>query len=607
MRTLQLGISDFKEFIDENCYFVDKTPLIGYLINNPDKVHLITRPRRFGKTLNLSMIRYFLEAPLPPHSGNPLFAIENTSSPPPETLHLNTPPSGQSKTQNSELKTPHAYLFEELAITSHPRCAEFMGQYPVIHLSFKNAKNNSYTKTINLVKELIAIEFDRHGYLAEQGLLNSREKVFFTDIVNQEGTDEDYAKSIKWLSAWLHRAYGKAPYILLDEYDTPLHAAHVDRYYDEMIAFIRSFMVQTFKDNPHLKQAVLIGILKIAQESIFSDFNNPRVSTILSPAMKDCFGFTEAELEKMASYFGMESKMDGIKEWYNGYIFGGDTVIYNPWSIVNYLSSPDEGLKPHWINTSDNRLVKEVIKLKRRDAKMTTEKLLRKEEVRKPLLTNIPYTQVENDPDVVWSFLLHSGYLKASEMQQEELGTSWQLSIPNKEVETAWKTVVLNWLKEDLSVNEDFTDFVCGIREANPQLIERGLKRILFGLSSYYDSARDEEERRENFYHGLVLGLLAYLGSAYAVESNREYGRGRSDIVVVRKGSDPAQAEEAFAFEFKQGNSAADTSLEELAQAAYAQAVEGYLEGVREKWHPKELLVLGIGFRGKELSLYCEA
>ena len=247
--------------------------------------------------------------------------------------------------------------------------------------------------------------------------------------------------------------------------------------------------------------------------------------------------------------------MDGIKEWYNGYLFGGETVIYNPWSIVSFLGRPKgAGLRPHWISTSDNRLVKEVIKLKRRDAVMTTEKLLRKEEVRKPLLTNIPYTQIENDPDVVWSFLLHSGYLKASERQQEHTHITWRLSIPNLEVETAWETVVLNWLKEDLSVNEDFTDFVNGIREANPRLIERGLKRILFGLASYYDSPRDEEDRRENFYHGLVLGLLAYLGPAYAVDSNREYGRGRSDIVVVRKGRDPAQAEEAFVFEFKQGN-----------------------------------------------------
>ena len=607
MQTLQLGISDFKKFIDLDCYFVDKTHLICYLIENPDEVHLITRPRRFGKTLNLSMIRYFLEAPLPSHTGNPLFAPENTASPPPETLRFNTLPSGQSRTQNPEPRTPNAYLFEKLAIASHPRCAEFMGQYPVIHLSFKDAKGTSFNECMEIIRKMLSAEYQRHEYLQGCGMLHEADKNLFSRILNRNGTDQDCAQSIEYLSSWLHRAYGKPPYILLDEYDTPLHSAHVDNYYDQMIAFIRSFMVQTFKDNPHLKQAVLIGILKIAQESIFSDFNNPRVSTLLDPEIEDTFGFTESEVETMAAHFGLESTMDGIKQWYNGYLFGGETVIYNPWSIVSFLGRPKAGLKPHWISTSDNRLVKEVIKLKRRDAKMTTEKLLRKEEVRKPLLTNIPYTQIESDPDVVWSFLLHSGYLKASDMHQEELGTSWRLSIPNKEVETAWKTVVLNWLKEDLSVNEDFTDFVSGIREANPRLIERGLKRILFGLASYYDSARDEEDRRENFYHGLVLGLLAYLGSAYAVDSNREYGRGRSDIVVVRKGSDPAQAEEAFVFEFKQGNTAADTSLEVLAKTAYAQAVEGYLEGIREKWHPKELLVLGIGFRGKELSLYCEA
>ncbi len=460
---------------------------------------------------------------------------------------------------------------------------------------------------MRLIQSCLADEFRRHNYLKDRDCLAEEELTLFNWILRRKGSEQDCAEALRQLSAWLHRAYGKPPYILLDEYDTPLHSAHVDNYYDQMIAFIRSFMVQTFKDNPHLKQAVVIGILKIAQESIFSDFNNPRVNTLLDPEIEDTFGFTESEVETMTAHFGLENTMDGIKKWYNGYLFGGETVIYNPWSIVSFLSRPKAGLHPHWISTSDNRLVKEVIKLKRRDAKMTTEKLLRKEEVRKPLLTNIPYTQIENDPDVVWSFLLHSGYLKASDMHQEELGTSWRLSIPNKELETAWKTVVLNWLKEDLSINEDFTDFISGIREANPRLIERGLKRILFGLASYYDSARDEEDRRENFYHGLVLGLLAYLGPAYTVDSNREYGRGRSDIVVVRKGSDPAQAEEAFVFEFKQGNTDADTSLEVLAQAAYAQAVEGYLGGVREKWHPKELLVLGIGFRGKDLSLYCEA
>ena len=313
MQTLQLGISDFKKFIDLGCYFVDKTHLICYLIENPDEVHLITRPRRFGKTLNLSMIRYFLEAPLPSHTGNPLFVPENTASPPPENLRFNTLPSTPTRTQNPEPRTPNAYLFEELAIASHPRCAEFMGQYPVIHLSFKNVKSASKEESMDLMKSVIADEFERHNYLLDSEFLDALKIEYYTKIQNRKGTDGDYTQSIKYLSAWLHRAYGKPPYILLDEYDTPLHSAHLDNYYDQMIAFIRSFMVQTFKDNPHLKQAVLIGILKIAQESIFSDFNNPRVSTLLDPEIEDTFGtFTESEVEAMAAHFESSGE---YKQW----------------------------------------------------------------------------------------------------------------------------------------------------------------------------------------------------------------------------------------------------------------------------------------------------
>ena len=586
MKKLEQGITNFKKFIDEDCYFVDKTHLISYLIDHPSEVHLITRPRRFGKTLNLSMIRCFLEAPLP---------------------------TRKQQDSHTSFTTPNAYLFEDLAIASHPRCAEFMGQYPVIHLSFKDAKGASFNECMDIIRKMLSAEYQRHGYLQGGGMLHEADRKLFSRILNRNGTDQDCAQSIEYLSAWLHRAYGNPPYILLDEYDTPLHSAHVDRYYDQMITFIRSFMVQTFKDNPHLKQAVVIGILKIAQESIFSDFNNPRVSTLLDPEIEDSFGFTESEVETMTAYFGLEDEMEGIKEWYNGYLFGGDTVIYNPWSIVSFLSRPRAGLKPHWIGTSDNRLIKDVIKLDRREAKITIEKLLRKEEVRKPLLTNIPYPQVESDPDVVWSFLLHSGYLKASERQQEHRHITWRLSIPNLEVETAWITVISRWLKEDIKINEHFTDFVTGIQEASPRHIERGLSRILRGLASYHDTARsqgedeDEESKRENFYHGLVLGLLACLSPAYAVESNREYGEGRPDIVVVKKGNNPAQAEEAVLLEFKHGSAKDGKALEDLAREAHTQAVMKYLDGVREKWHPQRLLVLGAGFKGKELAVFYDS
>ena len=406
---------------------------------------------------------------------------------------------------------------------------------------------------------------------------------------------------------WLERVYGKKVYILLDEYDTPLHAAYTGRYYDEIIEFIRSFMVQSFKDNPHLKQAVVIGILKVAQESLFSDFNNPKVSSIIDPALKDCFGFTGEEVKKMLTHFGLEEEMGSIREWYNGYIFGNDTIIYNPWSIVNYLSAPEAGLRPYWVNTSDNRLIKDVLQLNKRDGRETVERLLKGEQVRREVLINIAYPQIRNRQDVVWSFLLHGGYLNASERHQHDTFQDFRLSIPNREVRYSYLNIIKAWLEEDLEASEPFQDFILGVREGDARLIERGLGNILFGLASYYDSApagrSGEWERTEGFYHGLVLGMLAYLGSEYIVESNRECGLGRPDIVLIQRVPETNTPARILLFEFKQESADGTTPLELLALEAYTQAKRKYLKGVREKWGPGEVLVLGVGFRGKELVL----
>ena len=570
-KNLTQGITDFKKFIDNNCYFVDKTRLIAHLINDPSEVHLITRPRRFGKTLNLSMIRYFFETPSP--GGN--------SSDPP----------------------PNAPLFSGMSISKHPRCSEYMGQYPVIHLSFKNVKKSNYEDCMTLIKDMLSDEFRRHQYLQNSGMLEDRERVKFERILYDEGTDQDCAQSIKHLSAWMKRAYNKPVYILLDEYDTPLHAAYTDKFYDEMIAFIRSFMVQSFKDNPNLKQAVVIGILKVAQESIFSDFNNPRVSTLMDPAMKDCFGFTEPEVEAMADYYGLGDKMDGIREWYNGYIFGGDTVIYNPWSIINYLSAPEAGLRPYWVHTSANRMVKETLQLNKRDSRETMERLLRGEEVRREVALNIVYPQIRTRPDVAWSFLLHGGYLKASERRQHEISQDYRLDIPNREVRYSYMTTIKDWLEEDVEAGESFHFFIRGIREGNAALIERGLGKVLLCIASYYDTAGEDEEmeRVEGFYHGLVLGMLAYLSGEYSVESNRECGMGRPDIVLIQRG--PGRPGHVLLFEFKREPAAGTTPLKQLAEEAHTQAEQKYLEGVQEKWNPGEIIIYGVGFRGKALAL----
>ena len=479
-KKLEQGITDFKKFIDNDCYFVDKTRLIAHLIDHPSEVHLITRPRRFGKTLNLSMIRYFFEAP-PPHG--------DSSDPP-----------------------PNAALFNGMSISKHPQCREYMGKYPVIHLSFKDVKKSTYQNCMALIRNMLSAEYQRHEYLQNCGVLRDAEKELFSKILDKKGSDQDCEESITFLSIWLHRAYNKPVYILLDEYDTPLHAAYADNFYDEMIAFIRSFMVQSFKDNPNLKQAVVIGILKVAQESIFSDFNNPAVSTVLSNAMKDCFGFTEPEVEEMAAYFGQESRLDGIRQWYNGYLFGGDTVIYNPWSLVSYFRNIKDGLLPYWVHTSSNRMVKETLQLNKRDSRETIESLLKGEEVRREVAINIVYPQIRTRPDVAWSFLLHGGYLKADERQQVHTSITHRLSIPNLEVTVVYEKVIRDWLEEDMEAGESFHSFIRGIREGDATLIAEGLGEILLGLASFHDTAsqgeKEEKKRAEGFYHGLVLGML---------------------------------------------------------------------------------------------------
>ncbi len=573
-KNLTQGITDFKEFIDNDCYFVDKTHLIAHFINDPSKVHLITRPRRFGKTLNLSMIRYFFEA-LPPGGSS-------TDAP------------------------PNASLFDGMSITEHSRCGEYMGQYPVIHLSFKDAKGASFNECMEIIRNMLSMEYQRHEYLQNCGVLREADKELFSRVLNRNSSDNDCAQSIKYLSFWLKRAFGKPAYILLDEYDTPLMTAYMEEYYREMIAFIRSFMAQSFKDNPNLKQAVVVGILKVAQESIFSDFNNPKVSTLLNSAMKDCFGFTEDEVKNMASHFGLEGEMDGIRNWYNGYVFGGDTVIYNPWSIINYLSAPEDGLRPYWVHTSDNRLVRETLHLEKHESIEIVSRLLRNKEVRKEVYPHIAYPEIEKNPDAVWSFLLHSGYLKAADRQQHEYSQDYCLSIPNKEVHYVYNKIIKTWLDDEFQAREDFLAFIGGVREMNPRLIEMSLRAMLRALTSFHDMAGTGKGRRksgEMFYHGLLLGLLAYLGGEYLVESNREYGTGRADILLVRRTAGEGWSDELVLFELKHEDAGGQTPLEQLSREALAQAVEKYRDSAMARWHPKRCLALGVSFRGKELAL----
>ncbi|HBY19454.1 MAG TPA: AAA family ATPase, partial [Clostridiales bacterium] len=323
------GIDNFKRLIDNNGYYVDKTSLAKELIDTPNQITLITRPRRFGKTLNMSMLEYFFEHP---------------------------------KCRKYDLEEVNvSYLFSGLEIFKHgEKYIKEQGKYPVIYLTLKNAKQDNWESTLYNLKKVISSEYKRHRYLLDGDVLSEAEKRIYEKVIVLEANIEEYTDAIMNLTEYLKAYFGTDCMVIIDEYDTPIQSGYINGYFKEVTEFMKSMLVKGFKDNKALKQGVLTGIMKIAQESIFSDFNNPLVCTVLSERYNDKFGFTEDEVEKMAEYLGLTSNLEDIKRWYNGYIFGLDTVIYNPWSIIKYMSSPQEGLKPYWINTSDNRIIKEV-------------------------------------------------------------------------------------------------------------------------------------------------------------------------------------------------------------------------------------------------------
>ncbi|HBY20825.1 MAG TPA: AAA family ATPase, partial [Clostridiales bacterium] len=361
-------------------------------------------------------------------------------------------------------------------------------------------------------------------------------------------------------------------------------------------------------DNKALKQGVLTGIMKIAQESIFSDFNNPLVCTVLSEDFTTSFGFTEDEVEKMAEYLGVSSNLEDIKKWYNGYIFGLDTVIYNPWSIIKYMYNPKNGLKPYWINTSDNRIIKEVMQLDKLEGKQVVEKLIKGEEVKKVLEENVVYQSIKDNPNVAWSFLLHAGYLKAYGREKENNRFEYKIAIPNIEVKTIYEDMILNFFKEDTNISADIEGIITSLLKCDIEKFERLLKELYLKQVSYNDvGAKNIEElpeveqdiRYENFHHGFMLGLLMLIGTGYTVESNKEYGLGRPDIVILPKDKEKT----AYIFEFKWESTKGTKTLETLTNIALNQ-IKGqkYKEGVQAHGY-KNVVCIGAGFKGKEIKM----
>lgn len=548
-KQLPVGVADFAELIKENYYFVDKSLFIKELLESGAKVTLIPRPRRFGKTINMSMVRYFFE-----------------------------------KTEESK-----RHLFAGLAIEQHPKCMAKQGQYPVIFLTFKDVKVSSWTECLSTLKRVIIKEIDRH-YKAIEAHLNPRE---IADLNNTRASVADmsaYESMLADLSMYLHRAYGVRPLILIDEYDTPIHEAFDRGYYDEIVSFMRNFLSGGFKDNSDLEFGILTGILRIAKESIFSGLNNLRVCTLLEEAYADKFGLLEHEVETILAYFGSANTLAAVRSWYDGYQ-SGSYRIYNPWSIINMLDK--SGLmKPYWVNTSGNALLKRVLQYGPDGIKEDCERILRGEVVTKEIDENVVMPELLTNERAAWSLLLMSGYLTFDNyraQEREDLPMVADLKIPNIEIATTYNTQILSWFTSKNQYESMLQSLVDGNKEDFQELFSDFVMQTL----SVFDVTGRNPER---FYHGLVLGMLASLRGTHEIISNRESGLGRYDVSIFPKDL----TKPGIIIEFKTTSKMKKESLEAAVQAALKQIDDRQYEAAMRARGITNIIKIGIAFQGKE-------
>ena len=490
IRPLPIGIEDFKRLIDDEYYFVDKTLMIKELIESYTTIGLFTRPRRFGKTLNMSMIQYFFE-----------------------------------RTNES-----NAYLFDGLKISEYPECMKYQGQYPVISVSLKSMKQGTFEEAFDVFKDIIRAEILRHkSILLNNPTIEKTDLEKLTRFIELKADKSDYNTSIGFISALLASAYNKKVIILIDEYDVPLENAFHQGFYNDMVNLIRSVFESALKTNPSLDRAFLTGCLRVSRESIFTGLNNLDIFTIISPMFTDSFGFTPDEITDILKYYNLENKANEIKEWYDGYLFG-DTPIYNPWSTVNHIknltANPNYPCKPYWSNTSSNEIVKRLIEESNDRTKNSIEELINGTPVKAQIFEDITYGTIDINSEYIWSFLLFTGYLKV--ISYETIGdeTYYEMVIPNTEIKSIYKNTIRAWFTKKLNADSR-TDILEAILNADAEKLEDLLCTWMSNTISCFDE-------QENYYHGFVAGLVSGF-NGYMVVSNRESGNGRFDLVVKQR------------------------------------------------------------------------
>ncbi len=557
---IAIGVDDFKQIIEQGSYFVDKSLFIKEIIDDASSVKLITRPRRFGKTLNISMLKYFFE-------------------------------------KNGE---DNSHLFKNLNIwKAGERYIDKQGKYPVIYLTLKEVKEDNISDCIESIKLKIIEEYIFHNYLLKNDEFDENDKNKYKDIISGKAGIVEYKNGLHFLSKLLYQYHKEQVIILIDEYDTPINQAFLKGYYDQAIDIMKVFLGAGLKGNEFLRTAVLTGIYRVAKESVFSDLNNPKICSILENSYCDKFGFIEEEVEEMIKYYDVESYREEVKEWYNGYIFGDDTVIYNPWSMINFMDN--KKIKPYWVNTSSNDLIKEVMyktdaNIKKKIMLLIEGKAVEGVEVN----TSINFRDILNrsvlSEEILWNFLIVSGYLKVENMEIIKGRTIADVRIPNLEILTLYEDMVDAWFSAEDTSSNMIKPMLESLVNGEIEEFEEDFRYLVEKTFSHFDVGRD---KGENFYHAFTLGLLVNLEGKYRVISNRESGKGRADVLIIPKD----KTKKGVIIEFKSSKESTDEAMWDKVAEALNQIEEKKYMVELESEGITDVVKIGIAFCGKEVAM----
>ena len=562
-RTVSIGTQDFEKMIQRNCFYVDKTGFIKEWWESEDEVTLITRPRRFGKTLNMSMLNCFF----------------------------------------SNKYADRGELFEKLEIWKDEKYCEIQGTYPVIFLSFAGVKGNTFELSKKQIYDKIIELYESNRFLLKSDCMSDTEKARYISFL-EKPLEEDVSFKLNELSNYLSRYYGKKVIILLDEYDTPMQEAYVNGYWEELVAFTRSLFNSTFKTNPYLERAIMTGITRVSKESIFSDLNNLKVITVTNEEYSKCFGFTEKEVFDALDEQGISGEKEKVKLWYDGFTFGKSKDIYNPWSIINFLD--EKNYKTYWADSSSNGLINSLVKTGSSYIKMMMETLLKGETIDVPIDEQIVFSQLDYSEDAVWSLMLASGYLKVISSDKltgdRTKSVMYKLALTNFEIKLMFEDMILHWFSPAKNeTNEFIKALICGdIESMNAYMNKVALKTI-----SYFDTGNvPSDEEPERFFHGFVLGLMVDQSENYIITSNRESGFGRYDIMLEPKDKQ-TQKYPGIVIEFKVINPRKENSLEETVEAALKQIEDRNYdtELINRGVNKENIHHYGFAFKSKEVLI----